>query len=352
MSNAINDIFPRRLKQARLMRGYSLEKLSQALSVPLSRQAINKYEKGLMKPDSKVLIALANALEMKIDYFFRPFTVEIEKIEFLKEYGFTEKMADVVKQRVSEELERYLEIEQISEEVNPCRLLCETVMTVEEANIFAREVREKFGLGKEGISNLMEVLEDQGIKIIEIEEIDDFNGLSGYANGVIPFIAVNRNFITERKRFILLHELGHLLMTLPIEMAGKDVETMCDSFATEMLLPAESLIAKIGKSRHDISLTELTDLQQQFGISVDQIMLSLRNLGVISDRRYAGFQKKKKEMPILRNIIDQSRIEAEHPSRFRRLVYRALANEDISASKAAALLNTTVSTVMSTLQLV
>ena len=114
MNNQATDIFPRRLRQARMMRGFSLEKLSQSLAVPVSRQAINKYEKGLMKPDSRILIALANALGMKIDYFFRPFTVEVDKVEFRKKSGFTEKMANAVKERVREELERYLEIEQIA----------------------------------------------------------------------------------------------------------------------------------------------------------------------------------------------------------------------------------------------
>ncbi|MDE6560107.1 MAG: helix-turn-helix transcriptional regulator, partial [Muribaculaceae bacterium] len=75
MTNNTIDIFSRRLRQARLMRGLSLEKLSQSLSSSVTRQAINKYEKGLMKPDSRVLIALAGALGVKIDYFYRPFTV-------------------------------------------------------------------------------------------------------------------------------------------------------------------------------------------------------------------------------------------------------------------------------------
>lgn len=91
MNNQATDIFSRRLRQARLMRGISLEKLAQSLAAPVSKQAINKYEKGQMKPDSSVLIALANALDMKIDYFFRPFTVEVDKVEFRKKSGFTGK---------------------------------------------------------------------------------------------------------------------------------------------------------------------------------------------------------------------------------------------------------------------
>ena len=66
MKKQVNDIFSRRLRQARLMKGFSLEKLSQVVTPAV------KYEKGLMMPDSRVLIALAAALGVKIDYFFRP----------------------------------------------------------------------------------------------------------------------------------------------------------------------------------------------------------------------------------------------------------------------------------------
>ena len=72
MKKQVNDIFSRRLRQARLMKGFSLEKLSQVVTPAVTRQVINKYEKGLMMPDSRVLIALAAALGVKIDYFFRP----------------------------------------------------------------------------------------------------------------------------------------------------------------------------------------------------------------------------------------------------------------------------------------
>ena len=88
MNKQTNDIFSRRLRQARMMKGFSLEKLSQCVTPAITRQAINKYEKGLMMPDSRVLIALATALGVKIDYFFRPFTVEVDRVEFRKKPKF------------------------------------------------------------------------------------------------------------------------------------------------------------------------------------------------------------------------------------------------------------------------
>ena len=69
MNKQTNDIFSRRLRQARMMKGFSLEKLSHCVTPAITRQAINKYEKGLMMPDSRVLIALAAALGVKMVSF-------------------------------------------------------------------------------------------------------------------------------------------------------------------------------------------------------------------------------------------------------------------------------------------
>ena len=62
MNKQTNDIFPRRLRQARLMKGFSLERLARSVAPSVTRQAVSKYENGLMMPDSRVLIAFAAAL--------------------------------------------------------------------------------------------------------------------------------------------------------------------------------------------------------------------------------------------------------------------------------------------------
>ncbi|MBD5358716.1 MAG: DNA-binding protein, partial [Bacteroides sp.] len=144
----------------------------------------------------------------------------------------------------------------------------------------------------------------------------------------------------------------HLLLNIPADLTSKEIESLCNAFASEMLLPAVVLKSKLGNVRHDISLSELTDLQRQFGISVDDIMASLQEAGVISDNRYAVFQKKKSNMADFRALVEKSRVEIEKSGRFARMVYRALADEIITSSKAAVLLNTTVDNIKTNLQLV
>lgn len=346
------NIFGRRLNQARRMRGLSMESLARSLHPAVSRQAIYKYEKGFMKPDSRMLIALCSVLSVKPDFLFRPFTVEVEKVMFRKKAGFSEKEVLAVKEKVREELERYLEIEQLCGSRLTFTLSKMNVSDDEEAMFFARKIRTELGLGMDGISNVVEVLEDNGVKIIEVPEKEAFEGLSGYANKDIPLVVINSGLNSERKRFTLLHELGHLLMTFDNETPERKIEGMCNVFACELLLPSKVLIARLGDVRHGISLEELTDIQIQFGIAIDAIMFGLRHNDVISERRYEGYKKKKLAFPDFQTLVEKSRVIPETSRRFVRMVYRALADEAISFGKAAALLNTSVEVVKNNLQLV
>ena len=66
-----------RIKQARVRKGLSLRDLQDRVGV--SATALSKYERGLMKPGSDVLLRLAKALDVNVGYFFRPAIVkEIE----------------------------------------------------------------------------------------------------------------------------------------------------------------------------------------------------------------------------------------------------------------------------------
>jgi Zn-dependent peptidase ImmA (M78 family) len=72
------------------------------------------------------------------------------------------------------------------------------------------------------------MLEDNFIKVVEVDKPLDFDGLSAFVDNKIPVIAVNKNFPIERKRFTLLHELGHLLLSFSKAsvLSGQSVNTL------------------------------------------------------------------------------------------------------------------------------
>jgi Zn-dependent peptidase ImmA (M78 family)/DNA-binding XRE family transcriptional regulator len=342
----MKDVFAKRLKSARTLAGLSQDELVERIGGIVSKNAISKYEKGEMMADGRVVIALANALDVKTDYFFRPFTVEIEQIEFRKKSKLSVKHINSIKEKVTDIVERYLEVEQFlsiqSEFVNPIGdRLIKSGKDVEES---VNHLLTQWKLGFNALTNVIELLEDREIKVIEIDAPGDFDGFSGWADGKpdrplarYPVIVINKHFTIERKRLTTLHELGHLLLNFHHDLSQKDKESLCFQFAGAMLLPEETIKKELGEKRSMISVPELIAIKENYGISIQAIMHRAKNLGIISDFVYLNFRK----------WIGKNRSEEglgkyegkEQSGRFKQLIFRAASEEVISMSKAANLAN-------------
>lgn len=347
----MKNAFAQRLVNARKIRCMSQRDLSKKTDNKVSPTAIEKYEKGLMMPSSSVLILLSKALEMKLDYFFRPFTVAIDtaKFEFRKSQSMGVKKVESIKYLVCAEIEKYLEIEGLLGNTTAFSLDYSNILVEgeDEAKLLAHRLRNDLNIGSDAIVSAVELLESCGVKIIEIEHDEKFSGTCNTA-GSIPVIVINQNMNSERKRITIFHELGHLLMHCA---EGVNEEKMCNIFANEVLIPSDKLKSLLGASRHDISLVELQAIQREYGISVDALMAKAVQLNIITNNRYTSYYKKKNALPTFKKAVEASHYPMEHTYRFERLVYRALASEVISTSKAAALLDISVNEVRNNLNL-
>ena len=78
-------MFGERLKRARIKAGLSMKDLVNIADNIVSKQSISQYENNLKNPSSTVLIALANALSVGVDYFFRNVNVNIGEVNFRKQ---------------------------------------------------------------------------------------------------------------------------------------------------------------------------------------------------------------------------------------------------------------------------
>lgn len=60
--------FTIRLREARLMRQFSMKKLSELTGSAITKQSISRYEKGIMHPKRNALAALSRALGISEAY--------------------------------------------------------------------------------------------------------------------------------------------------------------------------------------------------------------------------------------------------------------------------------------------
>ena len=338
--------FAIRLKSARIMNGFSLQDLADKLNdmhVTISRQALHKYEKGEIKPDSEMMGYLCNALGIRPDYFYQS-VVELGKVEFRKLKEFSAKEKSMIEEQTKDILSRYFEIEGIlgieNTFDNPIKdIQINTLDDVEKASTL---LREKWKLGTDALFNIVELLEDNGIRIIEIDEDPAFSGMQTWAYGNIPVIVLNKNkeIPLDRKRFTAIHELGHLLLKDINHLPEKDKERFCHYFAGAMLFPEEVVKSEIGGNRNRLLIHELGVIKQQYGISIQAIVYRLRDLGYVSENYLKQFMFMMNQLGI--RIQEPSKYDyqgVEKSNRFDQLIFRALGENLITMSKAASLKN-------------
>ncbi len=332
--------FGERLNSARKMAGMSMEALAEKAGSIVTKQAISKYEKGQIQPGSQVLLALARALGVKADYFFRASNVAIAGIEFRKHSRLGRKEEDRIKYRTIDFIQKYLEIEEILNNASAFKnpVANNIIKSHEDIERAAKEIRDKWQLGNGPIPHLIELLEDNGFKIYEVASDKYFDGLSGFVENMkIPVISIFKDADPVRKRFTIAHELGHLLLDFS-EVNDLPSEKLCHAFAGALLLPRDVMMNELGRHRSKITEWELKKLKGIYCMSMQAIMARAFHLGIISENTYRTFN-----IYVTKHGWRKSEPGTyeggEKANRFKQLVLHAAAEQIISFNKASELLD-------------
>lgn len=336
--------FAARLKSARQLRGLSLRQLCDRLDNKISRQSISQYENGAMHPSRENLLLICEVLELSPEYFNRE-SIELSEVEFRKLNKLPVKEQQRIEAAAADFLSRFLELETLlgAEILFEKPKLKKGISTYGEVEEAAQKVRELWKLGEDPLSNVVELLEEKGIKVCEIEADDAFSGMAAKSAEGHYVIVLNKSPEIEivRKRFTALHELAHIILVFASDIEEKQKEKFCHYFAGAMLFPKSKVEQELGGFRKNIHLQELLAIKSQYGISMQAILYRLRQLGIISEYHYRTQMKmiiqrgwKKKE--------PQDFIGREHSNRMIQLLCRGIAEEIISTSKAANLYGTTL----------
>lgn len=328
------------LKRARLNRGWSMEELAE--QVGCSKQTISNYENGNRNPDSQTLLKIGDIMDLDFEYFFKKpdISFSLNSINYREGSFLSSNEKKLVEEKSQEAISSYLELEVLTKEEiafnNPLEDL--VVKNRYDAEKAAKQLRKKWKLGNGPISNISNFLEKKGVRVIRLDFGFNFNheGLSGWVEeNEIPVIVLNiRSQDITRVRFTMLHELGHLLLEIPSEIDIENIERICDSFASAVLLPSEILIEEFGRNRRAISIAELRRIKALYGISITAIMVRARFANLIDIDAYQKWK--------LSDYSGQDFglfVGIEEPQKFNQMLFRALAERKIGLDKAASLSN-------------
>lgn len=256
----------------------------------------------------------------------------VNEIRFRAGEKLSTKTGTALKYRIADHLRRYFELESVlgapAMFENPVAGL--PTRTPEDVEAAAGEVRRRWELGAGPVVNLLGLLEDRGIKVYEARGIEGFEGLSGRF-GPSPFVAVSADRPADRVRFTAAHELGHVLCGFA---GAESPEAECHAFGAAFLLPRAGLEKVFGPARRKVTLGDLGEIKETFGVSLQAIMYRAHALGFISDRQLRSFRETIKargwtvEEPV-------AYLGPERATRFRRLLHYAVAAGIMDVARAA-----------------
>lgn len=332
-----------RLKAARRMAGLTQAEVGRRIGV--TNVAVSKYERGLVTPDGERLVSLSQAVGVPVAQLLRQeadLRLSVASFRWHPLKRRSRRAAEVVEAKVHDWLERYVVLEQLLGEQPRTTVggLRAALGFTRDPEAAAERLRGHWQIGSDAIESMVEVLEDNGVKVLVLPEAGPMNACSYELNEGQPAIVVSRTLPDsgadcpgDRERFSLAHELGHFI--LDHDSSEERREAVAHRFAAAFLVPAEAARRELGESRSDVAVSEFALLKRKYGLSMQAWIRRSKELDILppaaakaglAAARSAGWEEKEP--------VD---VAFEEPQRMTRLALRAWAEGIISESRAAEL---------------
>lgn len=252
---------------ARRALGMTQDDLCEKLGV--TQATLSRYEHNEREPDEAMLEKLSIALGVSVPFLLHPFKLQgaiaadahmrRQKTTKASDWKRLEAQLNLLRMRSAFLFER---VSITAENQVPTFDPDET--SPEEA---ARLVRAQWRMPIGPVRNLTLWLEVAGVLVMQ----QDFgthriDGVCQWA-AESPVVLVNEGLPTDRRRWTLAHELGHLV--LHTQYVDLDVEDQANAFASEFLMP-EHLIKPVLRTP---TIPRLIELKMEWGVSMQALFM-------------------------------------------------------------------------------
>jgi Zn-dependent peptidase ImmA (M78 family) len=275
---------------ARLARGLTQAQL--ASMIDITQPALHRYEYGLREPEPEILARLANVLGVTREFLEHAGKVRgAMAVDAHMRRRATEKATSW--RRLEAQLNEYrMHVSKLFEHVS---IRADQVLpTFDPEGIqpgdAARLLRMQWRIPVGPIRNLVDWLEASGC-VVFVESFDTprIDGLSQWIDDH-PVILLNRDAPTDRQRWTLAHETGHLC--LHSNYIGSDPEGEANKFAAEFLMPAEVIRPQL----RNLTMGRLADLKRQWGVSIQALIERAYQLQVLAVGQRSAMYKQLSRM--------------------------------------------------------
>lgn len=332
------------IRACREQAGLTQEELGKKVGV--TRQTIAAWENRERHPSLEQLGRLAKALGVALDLLVEPMAEAAPTLLFRADMPSA--LSPELRALLSRKVEDYAAVEQLAgaEPVVPesRKAAGFDPFTIDT---HAARIRDWLGAENAPLGDVLSLLENNGVKVILYPLPQTVSGFSAYTEELGGVIIVNSAHPTERQYFTALHELVHLIFhrteyrtpsATPVK--GKDPrEKLADAVAGAILLPRTVIEEGLGFYRNRwIPEPVLLDIKKRYSVSMRTILIRAEQVELIS-RKQLGQQLGK-----LNNKYGpegEGTFQLQKPDtlcRLERLVFLTLADEKITASRAAEVL--------------
>lgn len=276
-NNAFN---PDMLVLARQSRGYSQTELAQLLSI--TSGWLSKVEAGIKEITPDKIEQIAMILDYPVSFFYRRARLYGSGISEL----FHRSRSKVpVKARDKNEAKSNIYLMNLESLLNgvdigdieiPKYDLHEFDGDIQD---IARTVRAKWQLPRGPIRNVVKTIEEaRGIVIPVHFESKLIDATSQCPPNMPPIFFMETDFPSDRIRFSLCHELGHIVMHQDSPNPFQEKEAQ--KFAAEFLMPEDDIKASL----YDLNLPKLASLKPYWKVSMAALLNRAKDLNTITER--------------------------------------------------------------------
>lgn len=279
--NTVGDV----ILAARRAKGLTQEELAQA--VGRTQAELSRYENDLRSPDAEALERLSRALDVTVPFLQHAFRMSgalaadahmrRQRTTKASEWKLAEAKLNLLRMRSA-----YLQERLPVHPENHVPTFDPIDTTPRDA---ARFVRAQWRMPVGAVRNLTAWVESAGVLVAHYDlATRRIDGLSQWA-AEYPVVLVNAQMPTDRKRWTLAHELGHLV--LHSSWVDVDVEQQANEFAAEFLMPEHV----IKPALQNLTMGKLLELKREYGVSMQAIIEQGHRVGKVTKDERTKFYK-------------------------------------------------------------
>jgi Zn-dependent peptidase ImmA (M78 family)/transcriptional regulator with XRE-family HTH domain len=281
-----------RLREAREARALTMIALAELIGV--TRQAVSQYERGDAFPSPTVMDRITNVLGIPLRFFLRPAAPVPQRVVFYRSLASATKTVRVRAERRYQWLREVVSYLRTFIELPAVNLPAFDVpedpnyLTSDRIEELASETRRFWGLGDGPISNLVLLLENNGVVVsrhkLDCEALDAFS--EWRVGDLAPYIVLGSDKPSAaRSRLDASHELAHMVLHRRVPLAlfnrldvFKLIEEQAFRFATAFLLPERTFSSSFRVATLDV----FKSMKATWKVSIGAMIKRAEHLGLIN----------------------------------------------------------------------